>query len=369
MNMKCIKCQKDIPNGSLYCNYCGTKQIKSEKKTKSRGNGQGSVYKMPSGKWMAEITLGYYIKDGKKIRRKLKKGGFTKKKDAIAYLPILAGQKEQKKHITVSELWELFKSGKYEKLSNSKRTAYNIAYKKIENDIGYRDIDTLNVADLQQLVDDKGTSYYTKRDIKNLLSHFYKLALQDDYCDRNKAAYVLLPELHSEEREIFKDADIDILWRDYRDSQSIITAHILIMLYTGMRPGELLTIKKSNINLKEQYLTGGIKTKKGKNRKIIIPDKVLPLIKTLMNQNSSELLTPYSLDNDFYDAWTDKRKELALSDKLVPYCCRHTYITRLTSLKISPAMLQELAGHEDYDTTLDYTHLSVSERLIEVNKL
>ncbi len=60
----------------------------------------------------------------------------------------------------------MFKSGKKcEKLSNSKRTAYNIAYKKIENDIGYRDIDTLNMAELQQLVDDKGTSYYTKRDI------------------------------------------------------------------------------------------------------------------------------------------------------------------------------------------------------------
>ncbi len=46
----------------------------------------------------------------------------------------------------------MFKSRKCEKLSNSKRTAYNIAYKKIENDIGYRDIDTLNVAELQHLL-------------------------------------------------------------------------------------------------------------------------------------------------------------------------------------------------------------------------
>ena len=53
----------------------------------------------------------------------------------------------------------------------------------------------------------------------------------------------------------------------------------------------------------------------------------------------------------------------------VPYCCRHTYITRLTALKVSPAMLQELAGHEDYETTLEYTHLSVADRLSEVNRL
>ncbi|MDE6774918.1 MAG: site-specific integrase [Ruminococcus sp.] len=367
--MICIKCKREILEDSLYCNYCGKKQEKTKKTTKSRGNGQGTVYKRSSGKWQAEVTLGYYIKDGKRYRRKLTKGGFDKKKDAIAYLAVLFSEKEKKKHITISELWELFKNGKYEKLSDSKKTAYNIAYKKIENELCYRNIDELNVTDLQQIVDEKGSSYYTKRDIKNLLSHLYKIALQDDFCDRNKAAYIILPELNTEEREIFSDSDIKKLWEDYDNSESVITSHILIMLYTGMRPGEILTVKKENVNLMQQFLTGGIKTKKSRNRKIIIPDKILPLIKKLMQESASELLTPYNSDNDFYDDWSAKRTELNLKEKLVPYCCRHTYITRLTSLKISPAMLQELAGHEDYDTTLDYTHLSVAERLAEVNKL
>jgi site-specific recombinase XerD len=41
----------------------------------------------------------------------------------------------------------------------------------------------------------------------------------------------------------------------------------------------------------------------------------------------------------------------------------------LTALNVSPAMLKELAGHEDYETTLNYTHLSVEDRLKEVNRL
>ena len=116
--MICIKCKKEIPEQSKYCNHCGVSQEKSDKSHKIRGNGQGTVYKRSSGKWQAEVTLGYYVKDGKKLRRKLTKGGFDKKKDAIAYLPVLFGEKETKKHITISELWELFKNGKYSKYGN-----------------------------------------------------------------------------------------------------------------------------------------------------------------------------------------------------------------------------------------------------------
>lgn len=93
--MKCIKCKKEIPDESLYCNYCGKKQERPEKNIKSRCNGQGTVYKRPSGKWQTEVTLGYYIKNGKRCRRKLIKGGFDKKKDAIAYLAVLFGEKEK----------------------------------------------------------------------------------------------------------------------------------------------------------------------------------------------------------------------------------------------------------------------------------
>ena len=73
--MICIKCGKAIPESSLFCNYCGVKQIKTAHGTKKRGNGQGSAYKLPSGSWAAQITLGYYIQDGvKKPKYKRKKG-------------------------------------------------------------------------------------------------------------------------------------------------------------------------------------------------------------------------------------------------------------------------------------------------------
>jgi len=163
--------------------------------------------------------------------------------------------------------------------------------------------------------------------------------------------------------------EFSTLWDDFSASPSAITAGMLTMLYTGIRPGELLTIRAENVHQSEHYMTGGIKTAKGKNRKIILPDKLMPVIGYLISNSKRGLLLYYSCADDFYGEWRSKRAELALSEALTPYCCRHTYITNLTALKVSPAMLQELAGHEDYDTTLEYTHLSVADRLAEVNRL
>ena len=366
--MLCIKCSKDIPDDAVYCCYCGKKLISAPRATKKRGNGQGTVYKTPVGTWAAEVTLGYYVDDsGKKKRKIARKKGFATKKAAIEHINALFCGSEKSKVITLSQLWELFQSD-LSTLSASKRTAYNIAWRKIKDEVAYRTIDSFSVPELQELIDTTAPSYYTRRDIKTLLSHLYKIAIRDDYIDKNRTEYIKLPKLVTTEREVFTPEEIQSLWLDYRAEPSQITAGMLVMLYTGIRPGELLSILVDNIHLSEQYMTGGIKTEKGKNRKIILPDKIIPIIRYLIDNEQNGKLYARNSDN-FYEDWREKRQALQLREALTPYCCRHTYITNLTALKVSPAMLQELAGHEDYDTTLVYTHLSVEDRLNEVNKL
>lgn len=363
--MLCRKCQKEIVEGSVYCNWCGVKQ-EVVRGTKSRGNGQGTVFKIGNS-WVAEVTLGYYMSDGKLKRKSARKRGFKTKKEAVLYLTELRTKKETPKQITVSELWDKVSSNWT--IGKSKQTAYKIAWNRVKDAVGWRQINDFTVDELQELVDEAAPSYYTRRDIKTLLSKMYQLAIRDDYTDKNRAEFIKLPQHIAQERAVLTDEEINVLWAEYQANKTPIAAHMLVMLYTGIRPGELMNIKVENVHLDEHYMTGGIKTEKGKRRKIIIPHKLEPVIKHLIETARRGRLAYYNKDSEFYDAWTDLRAALGIREEIKPYCCRHTYITNLTRLGVSPAMLQELVGHEDYDTTLNYTHLSVEDRLGAVDRL
>jgi len=85
------------------------------------------------------------------------------------------------------------------------------------------------------------------------------------------------------------------------------------MLYTGMRSGEIRSIKKENIFLDENYMIGGIKTEAGKGR--IIP--IHPKIKDLIFDNTSgkDFDFESSIDKETYnqvvlDYVNDKEKKL-----------------------------------------------------------
>ena len=84
--MECIKCKKLIDDDFTFCPYCGKKQIR-EKKPRRRGNGQGTVYK-DGNRYRAIVTIGYYLGEDGKLKRKTKSQRFDTKKEAIASLPV-----------------------------------------------------------------------------------------------------------------------------------------------------------------------------------------------------------------------------------------------------------------------------------------
>ena len=60
------------------------------------------------------------------------------------------------------------------------------------------------------------------------------------------------------------------------------------MIYTGMRIEETVELKKENVDLQEEFIHGGYKTRKGKNRSI--NKDIVEIIKELYENSTTDYL-------------------------------------------------------------------------------
>lgn len=360
---ECKKCHKEVPDGALWCCWCGTKLVR-QRKTKARANGEGSVYQYGrEGKWRAEINI---FADG--VRYHKIKSGFKTKREAVLAIPemretVLNGQ-EFAQDATLQQLWEMLCERSFPKLSKDKVSHYRTAWASLEP-LRNAKIRNLRYAHLQPIIDAREGGYYPKRDIKALLGKMYDLALKYEYAEKDYSKLLELPPLTASARTALTTDEIQKIWQDYEAGHEF-SRYWLIMAYTGMRTGEMLTIKKSNVHLGEQYCTGGIKMEAGKARQIIFCDKIMPLVREAYKSGTKRLCEVD--EKSFYDEWHTMCERTGLKD-VTPYCLRHTAATLLAVEGVAPAIIKELLGHTDYAVTLGYTHIPLEEKLNAVNKL
>lgn len=367
--MVCVKCRQDVPDGP-YCCQCGASQVPKKRNPRRRGNGTGSIIKR--GKTYTAISAGasYVVVDdngAKKLKRnRTWKGGFKTKAEANEYLATL--EENRKLAPTLADLWERYKKTKLPRLGESKQTAYEIARKKLERVIGRR-INEITLEDLQDLIDTQGKTYYPSRDMKTVLSHLYKLALPDGYVSINLSDYLVLPELEEKESVPFNDDEVQAFWTAWANGDKFV-GYILLMIYTGMMPIELMTCKKDMIDWESCEIRGcGRKTKKRKEVPIVFPDFVQPVLQELCDLSTSRVGNVLCMNKDkFYETYHRTLKSLNVRD-LPPYSCRHTTATDAARKNINASMLQQLMRHAKISTTQRYIHMTADDARKAVNQM
>ena len=377
----CKKCGAVLPESALYCPQCG-RAVNYTPTPKKRGNGQGTAIKR--GKTWTGLRAGYVTHDenGKKHRIRPSKGGFATKKDALAWASgaVDAVSGEAPKLI---ELWESWSKNDMLKLSNNKQCAYRIARKRLEPVID-REIDSLTVDDLQEVINEKCSSYYTAKDVKTLLSHLYKRAMASNTnkgrVTQNLSDFLVLPANNEKEAVPLSTDEVQKLWTAYEKGNKI-AAYILLMVYTGMMPGELLDCKKSMIDLDAHEIRGaGLKTKTRKKAAIAFPAFMVPVVQDLMQQTDKEKLLAMNKDNfyeEFYKtieaAGIDNPETVGPDGKkdhrITPYSCRHTYGTEAVKIGLHPAIIQQMLRHSNTKTQEKYTHLGAEQLHAAVEQL
>ena len=365
--MICKKCKKDVPDGR-YCIACGADQSASKKtRPRTRPNGTGTAYKRGS-TWTAQVTVG--IKrdpdTGRVQQVRRTKGGFKTKREALEFCMQLANAAMPKKHVTFGDLWEQYEKTKYRQLSTSKQCSYRTALKRI-GDIIYTRIDAVTIADLQGLVD--GLTFYCAQDIKSILRHMYRIAMMQGWTSRDLSEYIVLPPKNEHERTPFNDDEIRAIWRGY-DGGDTWAGYILLMIYTGMMPGELLHCRKDMIHLDSHQIVGaGLKTAERKARPIVIADFLMPVVQALIDYTGDAPLLCDTYKKAFYKKYYDCLDRCGCR-RLTPYSCRHTTATACAvGAKIAPSVIQRIMRHAKLSTTQLYIHPDESAVLDAINTL
>ena len=205
-----------------------------------------------------------------------------------------------------------------------------------------------------------GKSNSTVSKYKLLATQLSEWAIREELITTNFATYIKVPGKITKEKEIFSDADIAKLEKEGSETAKII----LMLIYTGMRIGELFSLPLEDCH--ETYVVGGEKTEAGRNRVIPIRPEGREYFSYFANQaDGPMLLSGYT--GDKVSENFRRRNYYPLLDKLgikrkTPHATRHTYASHARKAGVPPEILQKILGHADYSTTANiYVHTDVEE--------
>ena len=261
--------------------------------------------------------------------------------------------------MTLRQLFDLWNEKKALKLGKSNRESLRAAFKHCSAlaDKPYKQIKAFH---MQDTIDGCGRGYSTQAAIKNLWGHLDRFALELDIITRGYSELLTSDPIPETSRQRFSDEEIDRLW-EHQAEPWVDT--ILIFIYSGWRISELLALTPADVDLQAGTMTGGTKTKAGKNRIVPIHSKIRPLVEARLAEGGPRLISSEGrvLSQDTYRSyWGEVMTRLGMSH--VPHECRHTFESLLDSAGANRKCIDLLMGHVSKDTgNRVYNHKTLDE--------
>ena len=323
-----------------------------------RGNGQGSVFRYKNG-YRAQLT---HYENG--VRYTKVKSGFRTKRSALEWCVMNSSFAQEKTSPTFSALYKEWSSTHYQTIGDKKIQQYKHVYDESVSLYRMRFSD-IGVRHFQTVIDAQKNTYAVRKLFKSVYSMMSDYAMRCGYITTNYARLCTVPSAEKPRKRAFTTDEIRKVEAYWYDTHDVVAGATLIMIYTGMRWGEISTIKPENIFLDEGYMLGGIKTENGRLGEIVLIDHIKPIVAELMipiNRVGKIKTEP------FRHAYNALQDTLGIERHTV-HECRHTTATLLASLGVQPAVITEIMRHSSYVQTMIYTHVQRSEKIDKLNRV
>ena len=357
-------------------------------------NGFGNVSKL-SGKrrnpWRARKTSGWTIDEETQKAKQLyiTIGYYPTRQQAIQALSEYNTNPYDldANKITFAEVYEKWSEKKFEEISSSNINGYKASYKLCEALYNTKFAD-LKLIHLKSIVDTSGKNFPALKKLKILFNQLFDYAVMNEIITKDKHIVEYLnigKEEKSTKHYRFTDTEIDTLWRWASGNEYVQL--ILMLIYSGVRPGELFNTKRTSVDLESRYFT----IEKGKTvnaaRKVPIHDRTLPFFEHWMNKGTEYLVTNLSGGKFNFDTnhssytesfWEPVLKDIGIlqytnangeASEHLPDDTRHTFTTMWKEKRLDEAMRRKIQGHSGKGIgEMVYTHFELEKLREELNK-
>lgn len=185
--------------------------------------------------------------------------------------------------------------------------------------------------------------------VKRTWGLLFKWAAANDIIKKNVASFIKTTKISQPKRNPYTIEEVRQIWSmpesDGRNA-------LLILLYTGMRIGEIDTISEIN----DFYMVGGEKTKEGRNRAIPIHPEIQPLVR--------------KFDFHKYNLYQWERRLQQVLPGHTPHDARRTFISRSVECGMADVACRKIVGHVGKDIHENlYTFLTPEYLYEEIQKI
>jgi integrase/recombinase XerC len=212
------------------------------------------------------------------------------------------------------------------------------------------------------------------------IKSFFKYLMKEQVVENNPALNLALPKIRKKLPNFVEEINLHHLLDDgffTNDFSGIRDKLIITLLYgTGIRLAELMILKESDFNQKENSVK--VFGKRKKERIIPYPasinkllDQYVSVRNEMITQDAARLLVTEKgkpiYEKLIYRVVTNNLAKVTLLEKKSPHVLRHSYATHLLNKGADLNAVKELLGHSNLAATQVYTHTTF-ERLHDIYK-
>ena len=366
-----------------------------------RGNGEGSIYYSEKLKrWVGQYTF-----NGK--RKSVYGKTRTKVKDKInkALVTIADNKYVDRSEYTLLDIINMnieqeFNTNKISEATYKRKIGYRKVIEKLPiANMKIQKITPISINESLLLIIDYSNSIISK--VSQMIRCAFDKALILNIVTSNPYSIkglITVPKSNKNTKKIeaLTVEEQQAFVKELKSNEDEYTDIFYIALFTGMRIGEILALKKDDIDFNNNLINVKRTLTKDKNDKVILGEntktyagtRTIPITSLFMDNlknsydkandliftKNNKLIAPPTINAHFkrickrasikLETQEDKNNKEVVISNVNTHMLRHTYATRCIESGMSAVVLSKLLGHADIETTLN-TYTSVFNKFKE----